>query len=474
MESNMKSTPSQSKVSSSFKNTHRAALILARGGSKGIPLKNIKILAGVPLIGWVVRAALNSELLDSVWVSTDHDEIERVANLWGAQVIRRSPEVSRDSSSSLETIQEFLRLRPEVDIVCHIQATSPCLHPYHINEALKMITDKGYDYVFSVVRRHQFRWSEVNKGKNGKNTIPLNINLAKRPRRQDWAGELFENGSFYFYKREILENGLQQCGRIAYYEMLPEHSVDIDVDIDWPVAEERVLRFGYFGQNKPAHFRLLLCSVSGCLTDGQMYTSASGEELVSTNTRDLTAIGMLQREKTEVYVCVYRWVGFLEAGVFVIDLKSRELLVTYLSLYSILAFSCLIAFSVQMVILMSSSDDPVSRTLAEKLSQQAGCTLKYMVEHKQAEVECLLKDRGLQWEDVAYFGTDTQDLDCLLKAGLSGVPPDAPVAAMIAAKYTCHSPSGRGALREFAQHILLLKKKVTSEMYEDCIDRKNF
>uniref|UniRef100_A0A4W4GLG8 N-acylneuraminate cytidylyltransferase n=1 Tax=Electrophorus electricus TaxID=8005 RepID=A0A4W4GLG8_ELEEL len=395
-----------------------AALILARGGSKGIPLKNIKILAGVPLIGWVVRAALNSELLDSVWVSTDHDEIERVANLWGAQVIRRSPEVSRDSSSSLETIQEFLRLRPEVDIVCHIQATSPCLHPYHINEALKMITDKGYDYVFSVVRRHQFRWSEVNKGKNGKNTIPLNINLAKRPRRQDWAGELFENGSFYFYKREILENGLQQCGRIAYYEMLPEHSVDIDVDIDWPVAEERVLRFGYFGQNKPAHFRLLLCSVSGCLTDGQMYTSASGEELVSTNTRDLTAIGMLQREKTEVYVCVYRWVGFLEAGVFVIDLKSRELL--------------------------------------------------------QAEVECLLKDRGLQWEDVAYFGTDTQDLDCLLKAGLSGVPPDAPVAAMIAAKYTCHSPSGRGALREFAQHILLLKKKVTSEMYEDCIDRKNF
>ncbi|XP_026855923.2 N-acylneuraminate cytidylyltransferase B [Electrophorus electricus] len=425
MESNMKSTPSQSKVSSSFKNTHRAALILARGGSKGIPLKNIKILAGVPLIGWVVRAALNSELLDSVWVSTDHDEIERVANLWGAQVIRRSPEVSRDSSSSLETIQEFLRLRPEVDIVCHIQATSPCLHPYHINEALKMITDKGYDYVFSVVRRHQFRWSEVNKGKNGKNTIPLNINLAKRPRRQDWAGELFENGSFYFYKREILENGLQQCGRIAYYEMLPEHSVDIDVDIDWPVAEERVLRFGYFGQNKPAHFRLLLCSVSGCLTDGQMYTSASGEELVSTNTRDLTAIGMLQREKTEV-------------------------------------------------ILMSSSDDPVSRTLAEKLSQQAGCTLRYMVEHKQAEVECLLKDRGLQWEDVAYFGTDTQDLDCLLKAGLSGVPPDAPVAAMIAAKYTCHSPSGRGALREFAQHILLLKKKVTSEMYEDCIDRKNF
>lgn len=51
----------------------------------------------------------------------------------------------------------------EVDIVCHIQATSPCLHPHHIREALQMITEQGYDYVFSVVRRHQFRWEEVDK-----------------------------------------------------------------------------------------------------------------------------------------------------------------------------------------------------------------------------------------------------------------------------------------------------------------------
>lgn len=59
--------------------------------------------------------------------------------------------------------QTFPHCLPEVDIVCHIQATSPCLHPYHINEALQMITDEGYDYVFAVVRRHQFRWSEVKR-----------------------------------------------------------------------------------------------------------------------------------------------------------------------------------------------------------------------------------------------------------------------------------------------------------------------
>ncbi|KAL7857691.1 hypothetical protein AOLI_G00177930 [Acnodon oligacanthus] len=416
----MKPAASASKVD----DRHKAALILARGGSKGIPLKNIKVLAGVPLLAWVVRAALDSELLDSVWVSTDHDEIERVAKQWGAQVIRRSPEVSRDSSSSLDTIQEFLKLRPEVDIVCHIQATSPCLHPYHVNEALKMITDEGYDSVFAVVRRHQFRWSEVKK-EEGKSPTPLNLNTAKRPRRQDWPGEICENGSFYFTKREILEKGLQQGGRITYYEMLPEHSLDIDVDIDWPIAEERVLRFGYFGREKPGELRLLLCSLSGCLTDGQMCYSVHGEQLVSVNIRDLTAIRMLQNENTEV-------------------------------------------------ILISSSDDPVPKALAEKIAQDAGCTLMYGVERKQPEVEHLMKGRGLQWKDIAYLGTDVQDVDCLARAGLSGVPPRAPAAAIIAVKYTCCSPAGRGALREFAEHILLLKKRATSKTDEDRIDRMHF
>ncbi|XP_072529898.1 N-acylneuraminate cytidylyltransferase B [Salminus brasiliensis] len=420
----MKPEDSQNQDTSKGKHLHKAALILARGGSKGIPLKNIKVLAGVPLIGWVLRAALDTELLDSVWVSTDHDEIERVAKLWGAQVIRRSPEVSKDSSSSLDTIQEFLKLRPEVDIVCHIQATSPCLHPYHIMEALKMILEEGYNYVFAAVRRYQFRWTQMKK-EEGKDPVPLNININKRPRRQDWPGEICENGSFYFSKREILENGFKECGRTAYYEMLPEHSVDIDVDIDWPVAQERVLRFGYFGRDKPGEFKLLLCSVSGCLTDGQIFTSVSGEEMVSTHTRDLIAIRMLQSENIEV-------------------------------------------------ILISSSEDPIPKALAEKLAQRAGCTLRHGVERKQPEVEHLLKERGLQWRDVAFLGTDMQDVECLSNAGLSGVPPHAPAAAVIAAKYTCHSPAGHGALWEFADHVLLLKKKATSKADEERIDRINF
>ncbi|KAI1882313.1 hypothetical protein AGOR_G00249390 [Albula goreensis] len=401
---------------------HTTALILARGGSKGIPLKNIKMLAGVPLIGWVLRAAIESEVFDSVWVSTDHDEIEKVAKAWGARVHRRSPEVSKDATSSLETIQEFAQLNPEVEVICNIQATSPCLHPHHLKEALSMITHQGYESVFSVVRRHHFRWKEVKKG-GGDCTEPLNLNPAKRPRRQDWAGELVENGSFYFATRQLIENDLLQGGKIAYFEMLPEYSVDIDVDIDWPVAEQRVLRFGYFGKDKLEEMKLLLCTVSGCLTDGQVYVSATGEEMVSINTRDETGIRMLQNENVEV-------------------------------------------------ILLSSSASPMPEALLERLAKRMGCGWKQDMGFSQ--VQDLLDSKNLAWKDVAYMGTDEEDVRCLNLAGLSGVPQDAPKVALTATKYVCNSRAGHGAVREFAEHILLLLKKAKSKMEQDRIRRDLF
>ncbi|XP_036967683.1 N-acylneuraminate cytidylyltransferase A [Acanthopagrus latus] len=404
---------------------HVAALILARGGSKGIPLKNIKMLAGVPLIGWVLRAALDSECFDSVWVSTDHDEIEKVAKAWGARVHRRTPEVSRDSSTSLETIQEFIRLNPVVDIVCNIQATSPCLHPRHVKEALDMIKKQNFDSVFSVVRRHQFRWQEVKKG-SGEPTKPLNLDPSNRPRRQDWDGELCENGSFYITRRELIEKGVLQGGnKISYYEMLPEYSVDIDVDIDWPVAEQRVLRYGYFGRETPEVVRLTFCKVSGCLTEGRIFMSKSGEEMLSINTRDTTGIRMLQKEDVEV-------------------------------------------------VLLTCSEDPVAQSMADQLKKRTGCDVIDVGEEPLDVLRPMVEKKKLQWKDVAYMGNDKPDVNCLNMAGLSAVPGDAPVVAINAAKYTCHNIGGKGAMREFAEHILLQKQKAKSQMKQDRIDISSF
>ncbi|XP_038135454.1 N-acylneuraminate cytidylyltransferase-like [Cyprinodon tularosa] len=400
---------------------HVAALILARGGSKGIPLKNIKLLAGVPLIGWVLRAAIDSEEFDSVWVSTDHDEIEKVAKSWGAKVHRRSQEVSRDCSTSLETIQEFLKKNPEVTVLCNIQATSPCLHPSHLKEALKKITEEGYDSIFSVVRRYQFRWKEVKKG-SAECTQPENLDPANRPRRQDWDGELYENGSFYFATRElVMDQGRLQGGRVAYFEMEPQHSVDIDVDIDWPVAEQRVLRFGYFGRG----VSLMFCKVSGCLTDGRVFLSVSGEDTVSVHSTDTAGIRMLQKDDVEV-------------------------------------------------VLLVSREDHVIQLMVDKLKKMTGCKVMVVGEEPLNDIKPLVEKRKLDWKDVAYMGNDAADASCLNLAGLSAAPADAPPGAARAAKYTCKYAGGAGAVRDFAEHVLLQKETAKVQMKQDRIDRHNF
>ncbi|XP_072509627.1 N-acylneuraminate cytidylyltransferase [Notamacropus eugenii] len=390
------------------KTPHMAALILARGGSKGIPLKNIKHLAGVPLIGWVLRAAQDAGVFQSIWVSTDHDEIEKVAKQCGAQVHRRSSEVSKDSSTSLDAISEFLSYHNEVDIVGNIQATSPCLHPSDLQKVAEMIREDGYDSVFSVVRRHQFRWSEIQKGVSDV-TEPLNLNPAKRPRRQDWDGELYENGSFYFAKRHLIEMGYLQGGKMAYYEMRAEHSVDIDVDIDWPIAEQRVLRYGYFGKEKLKEIKLLVCNIDGCLTNGHIYVSGNQEEIISYDVRDSIGISLLKKSNIEVRLISER--------------------------------AC------------------SKQTLS---SLKLDVRMEIGISNKLAVVDEWRKEMGLCWKEVAYLGNEVSDEECLKKAGMSGVPADACSIAQKASGYICKCSGGRGAIREFAEHIFLLMEKVNS------------
>ncbi|KAG8438543.1 hypothetical protein GDO86_004925 [Hymenochirus boettgeri] len=377
---------------------HLSALVLARGGSKGIPLKNIKELAGRPLIGWVLRAAVDCGGFDSVWVSTDNDEIAAVALQFGAKVHHRCPEVSKDTTSSLETIQEFLISHPEVDIVGNIQATSPCLHPDTLKRVIEMIRKDGYDSVFSVVRHHLFRWSDVKR--TGEETKPENFNPARRPRRQDWSGELYENGSFYFATKELIRQGKLQGGKVAYYEMNPEHSVDIDIDIDWPIAEQRVKRYGYYGKGDPKVVKLLVCNLDGCLTDGRVYVNQN-HELMSYSLRDLDGIQMLQRKHVEV--------RFL-------------------------------------------SERKISAALLDTL--KLPCRVETKVSNKRSLVERWMAELGLSsWEQVAYMGCGYSDVECLKLAGTGGVPADACVEAKMTDNFVCKCNGGGGAIQEFAEHI---------------------
>lgn len=276
---------------------HLAAVVHARGGSRGIPMKNIKPLAGVPLIAWVLRAAVDSGEFDSVWVSTDHEDIASESRKWGAKVHMRSPEVSKDTSTSLETMQEFLRHRPEVTMTGLIQCTSPVLTPDNLRQPCSMMRSKNYDSVFSVIRTHAFRWKEVSAEES---TKPLNLDIENRPRRQDWPGELIESGSFYFSTRELVMTGLLQGGRMSYYEMPIASSMDIDYPHDWKPAEQRVLKYGYKGKDGDVVIKAVIINLDDILFDSQVLMGPTGEFQFSFNRADMEALKQLASMKLEL------------------------------------------------------------------------------------------------------------------------------------------------------------------------------
>ncbi|PRD29642.1 UNVERIFIED_CONTAM: N(4)-(Beta-N-acetylglucosaminyl)-L-asparaginase-acylneuraminate cytidylyltransferase [Trichonephila clavipes] len=144
---------------------HICGLVLARGGSKRVPRKNVRSIAGLPLLAWVLHPMLDCKKLTSVWVSTDDTEIAEVALRYGAQVHYRDKKTAKDSSTSLAGVQDFLHKHPEISIIALVQCTSPCLLPMYLDKACEMMLEQNYDSVFSVVRQKKLRWKEVKAGK---------------------------------------------------------------------------------------------------------------------------------------------------------------------------------------------------------------------------------------------------------------------------------------------------------------------
>jgi len=219
------------------------AVIPARGGSVSVPLKNIKELGGRPLLDWCVRSALDSGCFAEVWVSTDHDGIAAVAEKSGARVHRRAAETATNTASTESALVDFVNAHPEYEILCLIQATSPLLTPEHFKEGFQMFEKVGADSLVTAVRAHRFLWevdAETGEAK-AKNYQPQ-----KRPRRQDWNGELVENGAFYLTTKAQFD--VTQCrlgGKMALYEM-PEHTfVEIDSPTDWQILEGLAKEHGY-------------------------------------------------------------------------------------------------------------------------------------------------------------------------------------------------------------------------------------
>lgn len=215
------------------------ALIPARGGSKGVPRKNIRRVAGRPLLVHSIEAAREAPSVDRVVVSTDDDEIAAVAEQHGAEALRRPAEISGDTASSESALLHALDVLRDADgyepgLVVLLQATSPLRRPGDVQNAIDLLRAEDADSLFSAFRPSPFIW-QVEGGR----VVPVNYDPTRRPRRQDRTDHvLLENGSIYVFKPDVLRaTGSRLGGKIVAYEMDALHSFEIDEPSDLALIE---------------------------------------------------------------------------------------------------------------------------------------------------------------------------------------------------------------------------------------------
>lgn len=221
------------------------AIIPARGGSKGIPGKNLRPLAGRPLLAHTITQAVGASLVNRVVVSTDDHAIAVVARQYGADLIIRPDAISGDTASSesalLDAIDQLERVEGYLpDLIVFLQCTSPLRRPDDIDLAITAMLDQGADSLLSVVPSHRFLWQ-----KNDGRAAPINYNYRQRQRRQDRAPEYWENGSIYVLRPWVLRDHQNRLGgTIALYEMPEWSAVDIDTPDDFALCEWLIGRQG--------------------------------------------------------------------------------------------------------------------------------------------------------------------------------------------------------------------------------------
>lgn len=224
------------------------AFIPVRGGSKSIPLKNIKPICGKPLVYWTVKAACECYYIDKVYVATDNKEIRNTVETFKEEsdmeifskviVVERSAASASDTASTELAMLEFAR-KYNFDNIALIQATSPLLKGQDLIRGFNVFMQCETDSVLSVVRQKRFHWENDSCGF----AHPTNYDVFHRPRRQDFTGYLVENGAFYITSRDmLLKSHNRISGNIRAIEMDEATFFEIDEISDWAIVEALMKR----------------------------------------------------------------------------------------------------------------------------------------------------------------------------------------------------------------------------------------
>jgi len=219
-----------------MKNNKVVAIILARGGSKGIPRKNVLEFCGHPLVAWSVMQAKNTPEIDEVYISSDSDEILEIAQSYGAQVIKRPDEYATDTAKSEEAILHALEvIGSGQEILIMLEPTAPLRKPNDLSRAVNMFRDKGWDSCFSGAALQDFLiWKKDHNGK----LVSVNYDYKNQGPRQMREPDYVENGAIYLFRPEvILKEKNRFGGTIGIFPNDFWQSFEIDEPEDWDFVE---------------------------------------------------------------------------------------------------------------------------------------------------------------------------------------------------------------------------------------------
>ncbi len=380
------------------------AFIPVRGGSKSIPLKNIKDFCGKPLVCWNIEALEKCKLVDKIIIATDSPEIAKVVssqNYKKTHIYWRSAENAIDTASTESVMLEYLKKNPTPPNCTFIlaQATSPMTRTEHFTEALTQYNTENIDSLLSCVRNFRFFWNKDGTSKN--------YDYKNRPRRQDFNGELMENGAFYINSvSNILNFQNRLCGKIGIYIMPEYTAAEIDEPDDWIILESLMKRHVLSNPAKKSNsIELFVSDVDGTLTDGGMYYSESGEELKKFNTRDGMGFQMLHN-------------AGIKTGI------------------------------------ITSENTSIVERRAEKLN------IDFLIQGKKFNgkldaIKVLCKKENISLEKVAYIGDDINCIELLKNVGYAACPIDAQNAVKeIPGIKILSLRGGEGVVREFIDLLL--------------------
>ncbi|MFC6509535.1 cytidylyltransferase domain-containing protein [Promicromonospora citrea] len=381
-------------------------VIPARGGSQGVPLKNLARVDGITLVGRAVQASLAAPSVAEVIVSTDHDEIAAEARSHGARVVARPAEIAGGTASSESALQHVLErieagdggLPPQEvpPVTVLVQCTSPFIDPEDLDTAIRRVASGEKDVVVAVAETHDFQW-RIDDGV----ATPVGHTTDYRPRRQERAPHYRETGAFYVMRTEGFRQGSSRFfGDVGIQPVASEWAIEIDEPRDLWLAR-RLVDQVTDSTPAPLDVDALVTDFDGVHTDDHAYVDQDGTEQVRVSRGDGMGVSRLRRTGLPILI-------------------------------------------------LSTETNKVVASRADKLKVQ----VMHGVDDKASALRAWIAEQDLDPARVAYVGNDVNDLGAMAVVGWPVAVADARPEVKAQARVVLAHEGGNGAVREVCDRIL--------------------